>query len=377
MGIIKTKGLIISESKMGDFDKMVTILTPSGKIGCAAKGARRPKSLLMAGTQFFCFGEYLIFKGNSSYSINSCDTIEIFYNLRTDLDKLNYAVELCKIVDSVTYENQNTYKILQLLLNTLYVISETDKDLELVASIFRIRLLCLLGFMPKVDKCVTCGNNDSIAFFSIADDGFKCKDCGKVDKSALGMCATTVDAVRYIIYASSKKIFSFDLSEEQIREISLVSKIYLEEKLSRIKRQCIIKKERNKYMNSNKRKQIENETKKIVNSFKYAIDGIFTSLKYERNMKIHIVIMILVIIAGFFLKISILEWIVCIVLFAGVISGELFNTAIENLVDIVMPYKNEKAKVVKDVSAGAVLIWAIGAAIIGLIIFIPKIIRLF
>ena len=231
MGIIKTKGLIISESKMGDFDKMVTILTPSGKIGCAAKGARRPKSLLMAGTQFFCFGEYLIFKGNNSYNINSCDTIEIFYNLRTDLDKLNYAVQFCKIVDSVTDENQNTYKILQLLLNTLYVISETDKDLELVASVFRIRLLCLLGFMPKVKNCVNCNNEDDIAFFSIADNGFKCKNCGKVDKSSISISATSVDAIRYIIASPAKKIFSFDLPEESIKEISLISKIYLDEKL--------------------------------------------------------------------------------------------------------------------------------------------------
>ena len=216
---------------MGDFDKMVTILTPSGKIGCAAKGARRPKSLLMAGTQFFCFGEYLIFKGNNSYNINSCDTIEIFYNLRTDLDKLNYAVELCKIVDSVTYENQNTYKILQLLLNTLYVISETDKNLELVASVFRIRLLCLLGFMPKVGKCVKCDEAEKIAYFSIADDGFKCANCGRVDKSAISVSATTVDAIRYVISSSAKKIFSFDLPEESIMEISLISKIYLKEKL--------------------------------------------------------------------------------------------------------------------------------------------------
>ncbi len=231
MGIIKTKGIVISENKMGDYDKMVTILTPSGKIGCAAKGARRPKSLLMAGTQFFCFGEYLIFKGNNSYNINSCDTIEIFYNLRTDLDKLGYAVELCKIIDKVTYENQNTYKILQLLLNTLYVISETDKNLELVASVFRIRLLCLLGFMPKVNECINCNKNEDIDFFSIRDNGFKCKNCGKVDKSAINMCATTVDAIRYIILAPAKKIFSFELSDESIREISLISKVYLNDKL--------------------------------------------------------------------------------------------------------------------------------------------------
>ena len=83
MGIIKTKGLIISESKMGDFDKMVTILTPNGKIGCAAKGARRPKSLLMAGTQFFCFGEYLIFKGNNSYTIISSIFFDFTYIIYT------------------------------------------------------------------------------------------------------------------------------------------------------------------------------------------------------------------------------------------------------------------------------------------------------
>ena len=114
--------------------------------------------------------------------------------------------------------------------------------------------------------------------------------------------------------------------------------------------------------------------KRIINSFKYAIEGFFTSLKTERNMKIHMVIMILVILMGFALKISLLEWIICIILFSIVISGELFNTAIETVVDMIMPHKNPKAKIAKDVSASGVLILAIGSAIIGLIIFIPKII---
>lgn len=83
--------------------------------------------------------------------------------------------------------------------------------------------------------------------------------------------------------------------------------------------------------------------------------------------------MILVIIAGIILKISKIEWIICIILFGIVISAEMFNTAIEQTVDIAMPEKNEKAKIAKDVSAGAVLIVAIASAIIGLIIFIPKI----
>ena len=111
MGILKTKGIIIAENNMSDYDKMVTILTPNGKIGCAAKGARRPKSALMAGTQYLCFGDYMIYQGASSYNLNSCDVIEIFYNIRTDLEKLNYASYISKIINDVTDENQNTYKI--------------------------------------------------------------------------------------------------------------------------------------------------------------------------------------------------------------------------------------------------------------------------
>ena len=91
---IKVNGIVIAENNMGDFDKMLTILTPNlGKIGCSAKGSRRPKSLLLSGTQFLCFGEYMMYKGSNTYNINSCETIEVFYNLRTDLDKLNSDLE--------------------------------------------------------------------------------------------------------------------------------------------------------------------------------------------------------------------------------------------------------------------------------------------
>lgn len=83
--------------------------------------------------------------------------------------------------------------------------------------------------------------------------------------------------------------------------------------------------------------------------------------------------MVLVIISGFWLNITITEWCICITLFGLVISLELVNTAIETVVDIAMPEKNEKAKKAKDISAAAVLISAICSAIIGLIIFIPKI----
>ena len=84
---VKVKGIVIAEHNMGDFDKMITLLTPNlGKIECSAKGSRRSKSQLLSGSQFLCFGDYMLFKGSEVYTMNSCETIELFYNIRTDLD---------------------------------------------------------------------------------------------------------------------------------------------------------------------------------------------------------------------------------------------------------------------------------------------------
>ncbi len=234
MGIIKTKGIILSGHNMGDYDKMVTILTPDlGKIGCAARGARRPKSTLMSATQFLCFGDFLIYKGASSYNINSCEPIEIFYNLRLDIDKLTYASRVAKIVNDVTDENQNTYRILQLTLNTIYIISESEKDLELILSIFKIRLLSLLGFRPIIDKCTNCSTKENFRYFSFKDNGFKCELCSKQDKSAIKISDTTIKAIKYIVMSEPKKVYSFELSEENKKELKLISKIYLNECLDK------------------------------------------------------------------------------------------------------------------------------------------------
>ena len=234
MGIVKTKGIIISENNTGDFDKMLTMITPDlGKISCAARGARRPKSSLIAGTQLLAFGEYILYKGANAYNINSCELIEIFYNIRTDLDKLSVAAYITKIINDVTTENQNSYQILQLFLNTLYTISETDKNLDIVLSIFRFRLLKIIGFSPKVTECVNCNTKENLRYFSIKDNGYKCNICGKQDKSAIEMSEATKTAIQYAILAEPKKLYSFIVNQDSVRELSLISKIYLEEKLEK------------------------------------------------------------------------------------------------------------------------------------------------
>lgn len=125
-----------------------------------------------------------------------------------------------------------------------------------------------------------------------------------------------------------------------------------------------------KIYESDKEKSIE---KPLYKTISYAIEGIITTIKEERNMTIHMLIMLLVITSGVIFHITYLEWIICFILCGLILALELVNTAIENTIDLVTLEKNEKAKKAKDTAAGAVLIMSIFASIIGLIIFLPKI----
>ena len=121
-------------------------------------------------------------------------------------------------------------------------------------------------------------------------------------------------------------------------------------------------------------KELKLDKKRLTNSFKYAFEGILQAYVGEQNLKIHTVIAVLVIIFGFILKISYTEWLVCLVLIGLVLMAEFFNTSIEYLVDLVSPEIHPLAKATKDTASAGVLMMASISAIIGLIIFIPKLI---
>ncbi len=121
-------------------------------------------------------------------------------------------------------------------------------------------------------------------------------------------------------------------------------------------------------------KELKLDKKRLTNSFKYAFEGILQAYVGEQNLKIHTVIAVLVIIFGFILKISYTEWLVCLVLIGLVLMAEFFNTSIEYLVDLASPEIHPLAKATKDTASAGVLMMAIISAIIGLIIFVPKLI---
>ena len=100
------------------------------------------------------------------------------------------------------------------------------------------------------------------------------------------------------------------------------------------------------------------------------------AFRTQFNMRFHFFAAFLVLLAGIFLKIAVVEWCIILLCSASVISAELINTSLELTVDLAMPEQNEKAGQAKDMAAAAVLIVSIVSAIIGCIIFIPKLLIL-
>jgi len=115
----------------------------------------------------------------------------------------------------------------------------------------------------------------------------------------------------------------------------------------------------------------------FLKSFKHAIDGIIHTIRNERNFRIHLFILTFVVIFGIYFALTATEWLFITVISSMVLFAELINTAVENTLDWLEPGHHNVVKIVKDVCAGAVLVTAIGAIVMGIIIFTPHLVTLF
>lgn len=230
--LVKTKGIVLSEVNFSESDKMLTILTPDlGKISCVAKGARKMQSKLLSASQIFAFSEIVLYRSRGeNYYINSAELIEPFYAIRNDYDRLTCAMDCVKFVRKYVQENQMSVYILKLLLNTIYLLSVSEKSTELIKCVFELKATCLLGYKPNFFECIECGKTDVMGF-SLKKSGVVCKECAVIDKGIISLSEGAIFAIRYIIKSDLKKLFSFEVSEDVLKEIQFFNNIYLKDKL--------------------------------------------------------------------------------------------------------------------------------------------------
>lgn len=237
MGFLKTRGIVVKEVSTGEADKIITIFTRNqGRISALSKGGKRPKSKLSAGSQILSYGEFVLYSGKDIYTVNSCDVIEPFYDIRNDMIKLTYAAHFMDIILELIQENQPSARLLKLLLNTLHMLSKTQKQPELISCIFELRAISIAGYAPHVSNCMNCGEAPENSYsFSFVKCGFLCgrEKCSGEDRLSVILSHGASRAIQHIVHAPMEELFSFGLSPEVLEELSRITRRYLRERLER------------------------------------------------------------------------------------------------------------------------------------------------
>lgn len=231
---IKTTGLVLREVEYKESSRILTVLTSSeGKITVSARGAKRRGSKTAASTQLLSYSDMTLFHERGRYTLTEARSIELFRGLRDDLKRMSLGCYFAEALESLTDEDVPNPEMLSLGLNALYALSEEKRPAEIIKAVFELRLMCLSGFEPQAAFCPVCGREDMISpCLSLEGGVVHCAECS-VEGESLHISRGTLDALRYIISADGKKIFSFSLDTENQKQLSRTCEAYLKAQLGR------------------------------------------------------------------------------------------------------------------------------------------------
>ena len=232
---LNTKGLVVRVVPYNDTDALLSILTPEhGKLTIKARGLRRKNSPLIAACQLLAYADFVLFEYRNMYTINEAHSVELFSNLRKDLQKLSLGSYFAQAAETMSQEDLPNPELLSLVLNCLYALSKLPVPESMVKSIFELRSACLAGYTPELYECYRCGN-ETPDRFDISEGRLECSACRSQESNGLRMPITPgmLDAMRYICNCDSRKLFSFTASDQTLHQLSYVTESYLSTQLER------------------------------------------------------------------------------------------------------------------------------------------------
>lgn len=225
------KALVLREVKYKEADRILTVLTEDGKLSMKAPGALRKTSKCSAATQQLTFSDLTIYTRMGHWQVREGSVLEGFDGLRTDLEKLSLATYLAQVLEAVADEDVASPELLQLGLNSLFALSNSLAEDWLVKAVFELRLACLTGYAPELGGCMQCSEVEGELYFDCEQGGIKCRNCR--DYGAKPISEACLAAMRHVVFAPAKKIFSFSLTGDAVREFTEICEKYLLTQLDR------------------------------------------------------------------------------------------------------------------------------------------------
>ena len=242
----EVKGLVLRATNIGESDRLLTIYTEeSGVITAFAKGSRSLKSRKMSSTMQFCYSNFVLETRGDKCWVKEASLIESFFGLRESIEGLALAAYIVEVLSDVaTAEAERD--LLRLALNSLYAISMKKSDVGKIKAAFEIRCAAILGFMPEILSCHTCGEKDGEFFFNIMAGAIECSACHRKAQRLHTTLAEEHEsniiyilsagakvALGYCIYTPLEKLFSFSISDDDMHLFAKATEAYLLNHLER------------------------------------------------------------------------------------------------------------------------------------------------
>lgn len=231
MGVMSTEGLVLRYADYKEADRMVVLLTPElGKLTVSARGARRPKSRLLAGAQLFCHANYQLFKLNEAYTMSQVDLKESFFNIRNDINKFAYATYIINLTEEAVLPEEKSHKIYNLVIDALTFLAYSEINAQDVAHAFEVKLIDILGYRPLLNSCSLCGSicdNYKIGF-SVADGGLVCGNCQPNCFKIHLIHMSTVKTLNHMLQMEMRRINVLKVSDLIRSELETILPAYLE-----------------------------------------------------------------------------------------------------------------------------------------------------
>ena len=229
-------GLVLREVKYKESSKILTILTEEeGKITAEAKGVLRKGSKAAASAQTLAWSELTVSENRGRYTLTEGSVLEDFAALRADLGDYALGCYFAELMEALSDEDSPNSALLHLGLNALFALSRKLYPAGHIKAVFELRLMCLAGFAPAADRCCDCGrHHPEEPRLSVYGGGVHCAGCRpNAPGKSLPLCQASLSAVRHVIGADAKKIYSFTLDEASAQRFERACEEYALAQLDR------------------------------------------------------------------------------------------------------------------------------------------------
>lgn len=182
MGAYSIEGIVLRHADYRENDRMLTLLTPNGRVDALSRGCKRPKSPLLPCSEVFALGNFELLGGRNRCVVTSCLLTDSFYPLRLDIDKLSCAAYMANVCEATVQPEEDARRPFLLLARALGCLSYQHVSPRKVLSVFLLHYAVAMGYRPRLAHCVSCEKKippESGALFDIEQGGVVCSACAQ------------------------------------------------------------------------------------------------------------------------------------------------------------------------------------------------------